>query len=85
MGNQIEIQERDKRIPITADLAKFILYVVTLAVMIMLFYGAFDRRVTIMESEMQYKVGKEELFKKLDELKTSIMNEIKEIKEYKKK
>ena len=89
MNSQTDIQERDKKnsekVPVTTDLIKFILYVITLAIVVMMFYGAFDKRVTVMESEMRYKVDKEELFKKLDDLKTSIMLEIKEIKEYKKK
>lgn len=73
----------DKK-PITIELIKFVIYIVSLAIGIMIFYGAIDKRVTVVETEMKYKVDEKALFDKLDKFKEAlekkIESEIKKIK-----
>lgn len=70
--------------PLTYDLIKFIVYIVSLAIGVMLFYGAIDKRVTIIETELKYKVDEKALFDKLDKFKEDLENKIEvEIKKIK--
>jgi len=55
---------------------KFVLYIVSLVIAAMLFYGAIDKRVTILETEMPHKVDQEQLFDRLEDFKQDINNKI---------
>ena len=65
----------DKK-PITFEVVKFIIYVVSLAIGVMIFYGAIDKRVTVIETELKFKVDDKKLFEKLDQLKEDISRKI---------
>ena len=66
------------------ELIKFVVYIVTVVAAAMLFYGAIDKRVTILESDMKYKVDEGKLYNRLDQLKEDIYKKIEtEIKKVK--
>ena len=62
--------------PITIEFIKFIIYIVSLAVAVVIFYGAIDRRVTVIETELKFKVDEKALFEKLDKLKEDLGKKI---------
>lgn len=62
--------------PITFELIKIIFYVASLIISIMIFYGAVDKRITMIETEMKYKVDDNKLFEKLDQLEFKIGQKI---------
>ena len=71
--------------PLTMEWLKFVIKIVVIAITAMIFLGMFDRRLTTLETEMKYKVGKEELFQKLDEMKKELADKLeKEISKIKK-
>ncbi len=81
--NKIESAGGKKQV-LTVEMVKFIFYIITLAIIVMVFYGAFDKRVTVIESDMKHKVDSEQLFQKLDEVKKEIGEKIeKEIQKIK--
>jgi GTP-binding protein EngB required for normal cell division len=61
---------------INYDVAKFLLYAVTLIVSVVLAYGNIDKRVTIIETEMQHKVDYIKLFEKLDLVKEDLKEDL---------
>lgn len=65
----------DKK-PITFELIKIVLYVAGVIISIMIFYGAVDKRITTIETEMKYKVDDNKLFEKLDQLEFKIGQKI---------
>ena len=65
----------DKK-PLTIEVLKFIIYIVSIAVAVVIFYGSLDRRVTIVETEMIHKVDDKKLFEKLDQLKEDLSAKI---------
>ena len=58
------------------ELTKFIIYIVSIIVVVMLFYGTMDKRVTVVETEMLHKVDDTKLFEKLDRLKEDLSKKI---------
>jgi hypothetical protein len=58
------------------EIIKFSLYVISLVITVVLAYGALDKRVTILETEMQHKVDYEKLFQKLDLVKEDLAKKI---------
>lgn len=62
--------------PVTIELIKFIIYVISLVITIMVFYGGIDKRLTIVETEMIHKVDDRKLFEKLDQLKEDLSRKI---------
>ena len=58
------------------ELTKFAIYVVTLIIAIMLFYGEMDKKVTIIQAEMAHKVDDTKLFERLDQLKEDLSRKI---------
>lgn len=66
----------DNKNPVTIELVKFILYVISIVISLMLFWGAVDKRLTIVETEMDHKVDDKKLFEKLDQLKEDISKKI---------
>lgn len=62
--------------PVTIELIKFIIYVISLVITIMVFYGGIDKRLTIVETEMIHKIDDRKLFEKLDELKEALSRKI---------
>jgi len=67
--------EADKK-PLTMEIVKFIIYVVSLAITIMIFYGGIDKRLTVVETELIHKVDDQKLFEKLDQLKEDLSKKI---------
>lgn len=61
---------------ITFELIKIVFYVASLIISIMIFYGAVDKRITMIETEMKYKVDDNKLFEKLDNLEYKIGQKI---------
>lgn len=62
--------------PVTIELVKFVVYIISIVISFMLFYGAVDRRLTIVETEMLHKVDDRKLFEKLDQLKEDLAKKI---------
>jgi hypothetical protein len=62
--------------PVTIELVKFVVYIVSIVISFMLFYGAVDKRLTIVETEMLHKVDDRKLFEKLDQLKEDLSKKI---------
>lgn len=58
------------------DVAKFVVYIVTLAISVMLFYGAIDKRVTIVETKLEQKVDLNQVMDRLDKLESKIESKI---------
>ena len=58
------------------ELTKFIIYIVSIIVVVMLFYGTMDKRVTVVETEMLHKVDDTKLFERLDQLKEDLSKKI---------
>ena len=55
---------------------RMIIAICTVVISIMLFFGAMDKRVTTLETEMQYKVDERRLYERLDKLQEDINNKI---------
>lgn len=62
-------EEKNK---LNLELLKFIIYLVTIVISVTLAYGAIDKRVTVLESEMQHKVDYIKLFEKIDLVKEDL-------------
>jgi hypothetical protein len=82
MGQQEVTKIKEK--PITIELAKFIIYVITLTITAIIFFGTFDRRITVVETELQHKINEKQLFERIElmeeKLSKKIEQEIKKIK-----
>lgn len=65
----------DKK-PLTFEVIKFVIWIISLAVAVMVFYGSMDRRVTVVETELRFKVDEKALFEKLDKFKESLEKKI---------
>lgn len=75
MSQQTEtIKTKDK--PITVGFLQFMMYIITMAVAAMIFFGAFDKRITVLETEMQHKVNDKQLFERLEQMEIKITNKI---------
>lgn len=70
---------------LSAESVKTVIYIATVIISIMLFYGAIDKRVVVLETKNANKISRDELYEKLDNLKNDINlkieTEIKMLKE----
>lgn len=76
MNQQAEVKTKDKNL--TIGLMQFILYLVTLAVASMIFLAAFDRRIAVIETEMQYKVNEKQLFDRFEKMEDKLLKKLEE-------
>ena len=67
---------REDKIKLAIELVKFFLYVITLIISIAFAFNSMDKRISILESEMKYKVNTTLLLEKLDEVKDEINKKI---------
>ena len=66
----------EDKIKLAIELIKFFLYIVTLIISIAFAFNSMDKRISIIESEMKYKVNTTLLLEKLDQVKDEINNKI---------
>ena len=67
---------KDEKIKLAIELIKFFLYIVTLIISIAFAFNSMDKRISIIESEMKYKVNTALLLEKLDQVKDEINKKI---------
>ncbi|GJQ63520.1 MAG: hypothetical protein SCALA702_25730 [Melioribacteraceae bacterium] len=74
-----------EKLTISNEIVKTLVYIAGVIISIMLFYGAIDKRVVILETENNTKIDRGELYEKLENLKKDINqkieSEIKTLKE----
>ena len=76
----------EDKIKLAIELIKFFLYIVTLIISIAFAFNSMDKRISLIESEMKYKVNTTLLLEKLDQVKDEINKKIEiEISKVKKK
>ncbi len=66
----------EDKIKLAVELIKFFLYIVTLIISIAFAFNSMDKRISIIESEMKYKVNTTLLLEKLDQVKDEINKKI---------
>ena len=66
----------EDKIKLAIELIKFFLYLVTLIISIAFAFNSMDKRISIIESEMKYKVNTTLLLEKLDQVKDEINKKI---------
>lgn len=73
------------KLTLNNEIVKTLVYIAGVIISIMLFYGAIDKRVVILETENNSKIDRGELYEKLETLKKDINqkieSEIKSLKE----
>lgn len=57
-----------------------VIYIIILIISVIMAYGMLDKRITVVETEQKYKISRQELYNKLDELKKDLLDEIKSLK-----
>jgi uncharacterized protein YoxC len=67
---------KEDKIKLVIELIKFFLYIVTLIISIAFAFNSMDKRISIIESEMKYKVNTTLLLEKLDQVKDEINKKI---------
>ena len=67
---------KDEKIKLAIELIKFFLYIITLVISIAFAFNSIDKRISIIESEMKYKVNTTLLLEKLDQVKDEINKKI---------
>jgi uncharacterized protein YoxC len=67
---------KEDKIKLAIELIKFFLYIVTLIISIAFAFNSMDKRISIIESEMKYKVNTTLLLEKLDQVKDEINKKI---------
>lgn len=67
---------KEDKIKLTIELIKFFLYIITLVISIAFAFNSMDKRISIIESEMKYKVNTTLLLEKLDQVKDEINKKI---------
>ena len=67
---------REDKIKLIIELIKFFLYIITLVISIAYAFNSMDKRISIIESEMKYKVNTDLLLEKLDQVKDEINKKI---------
>ena len=67
---------REDKIKLAIELIKFFLYIITLVISIAFAFNSMDKRISILESEMKYKVNTTLLLEKLDQVKDEINKKI---------
>ena len=66
----------EDKIKLAIELIKFFLYIITLVISIAYAFNSMDKRISIIESEMKYKVNTDLLLEKLDQVKDEINKKI---------
>lgn len=66
----------EEKIKPAIELIKFFLYIVTLIISVAFAFNSMDKRISIIESEMKYKVNTALLLEKLDQVKDNINKKI---------
>ena len=66
----------EDKIKLAIELIKFFMYIVTLIISIAFAFNSMDKRISIIESEMKYKVNTTLLLEKLDQVKDEINKKI---------
>ena len=67
---------KEDKVKLAIELIKFFLYLVTLIISIAFAFNSMDKRISIIESEMKYKVNTTLLLEKLDQVKDDINKKI---------
>ncbi len=67
---------QEEKVKYTIDIVKFVIYLITLIIGIVVAYNSLDKRLSIIETQMQYKVDVSILLEKLDMVKVEINNKI---------
>ena len=67
---------QEEKVKYTIDIVKFIIYLITLIIGIVIAYNSLDKRLSVIETQMQYKVDVSILLEKLDMVKVEINNKI---------
>ncbi len=67
---------QEEKVKYTIDIVKFVVYLITLIIGIVVAYNSLDKRLSIIETQMQYKVDVSILLEKLDMVKVEINNKI---------
>ena len=67
---------KEDKIKLAVELIKFFLYIITLIISIAFAFNSMDKRISIIESEMKYKVNTDLLLEKLDQIKDEINKKI---------
>ena len=67
---------KEEKIKLAIELIKFFLYLVTLIISIAFAYNSIEKRISILEYEMKYKVNTTLLLEKLDQVKDQINQKI---------
>jgi len=67
---------KEDKVKLAIELIKFFLYIVTLIISIAFAFNSMDKRISIIESEMKYKVNTTLLLEKLDQVKDDINKKI---------
>ncbi|MHB8579190.1 MAG: hypothetical protein ACYDA4_04940 [Ignavibacteriaceae bacterium] len=67
---------KEDKIKLAIELIKFFLYLETLIISIAFAFNSMDKRISIIESEMKYKVNTTLLLEKLDQVKDDINKKI---------
>lgn len=63
---------KEEKIKLAIELIKFSLYLITLIISIAFAYNSIEKRISILEFEMKYKVNTTLLLEKLDQVKDQI-------------
>ena len=66
----------EDKIKLAIELIKFFLYLFTLIISIAFAFNSMDKRISIIESEIKYKVNTTLLLEKLDQVKDEINKKI---------
>ncbi len=67
---------QEEKVKYTIDIVKFAIYLITLIIGIVVAYNSLDKRLSVIETQMQYKVDTSILLEKLDMVKIEINNKI---------
>ena len=67
---------KEEKIKLAIELIKFSLYLITLIISIAFAYNSIEKRISILEYEMKYKVNTTLLLEKLDQVKDQINQKI---------
>ncbi|MFZ0456067.1 MAG: hypothetical protein WCE54_23670 [Ignavibacteriaceae bacterium] len=67
---------QEEKVKYTIDIVKFFIYLITLIIGIVVAYNSLDKRLSVIETQMQYKVDVSILLEKLDIVKVEINNKI---------
>ena len=70
------IMSQEEKVKYSMDVIKFVIYLITLIIGIVAAYNSLDRRLSVIETEMEYKVDIGKLLEKLDMVKVEINNKI---------